>query len=433
MDLVERIRGFVRLADAYEAAELRRALEKARRELGPEHEAAADLNERDARVLAELALGGPLGFAELVARLDERTSETVHKSTISQSVARLAETKGLVTRTYERGPRQPVLHLTDLGARVGREIALVFQAVPANVGECFGGDLERLREMAAGFDRFSSVLTDKAENIRPSSARIYDYLIGGWHHTVADREGARQLLGVLPDARGAALANRAFLRRAVRYLCAERGVRQFIDIGAGLPTTGSTHQIAQALDPSSRVVYVDRDREAVELARLATDGNDNVRCAEGDFLQIGALAEAGALEGLIDPDEPTAVVCVALLHDVPDDEMAALAMRRIRERHIGDIGYLVLSHGAGEGEPDETELRAKEVYENLVRAPTKGRTAPEITELFLADLPLVDPGLVWAPEWRPEIEDPYLPPTGIPFTDRPARSMMLCGVASASG
>ena len=166
-------------------------------------------------------------------------------SRFSQSVSRLADAKGLVERTYERGPRQPVLRLTELGARVGAEIAQVFQAVPVNVGECFGGDLAQIEDMRGRFERFSGLLTDRAENIRPSSARVYDYLIGGWHHSVADREGARALLAVLPEARGASLANRAFLRRAVRYLCQERGVRQFIDVGAGLPTTGSTQTSAE--------------------------------------------------------------------------------------------------------------------------------------------------------------------------------------------
>jgi len=431
-DLLERIRGFVRLADLYEAAEFRRALDKARRELDPKDEGGADLNERDAGILAELALAGPLGFSELVGRLSARTSDQVRKSTISQAIGRLADDKGLVERSYERGPRQPVLRLTELGARIGGEIAQVLSAVPANVGECFGGDPEAIRELHARFGRFSELLSRKSDDVRPNVARIYDYMLGGWHHNVADREAARRIIEVIPDARGASIENRAFLRRAVRYLAEERGVRRFLDIGAGLPTTGNTHQIAQDIDPSSRVVYVDRDREVVEQAKLATEGNANVRCIEGDFLQINALSEAGAFDDFFEQGEPVAVVCVAMLHDVPDDEMAELAMRRLRERFVGESGFLVISHGSDEGtDPAEAE-RSKQRYEQIVRMQTKGRGPEKIRELLLGDLPVVEPGIVWAPEWRPEIADPYLQAGGLPFADEPARSMVRVCVAGGS-
>lgn len=428
-DLLERIRGFVRLADLYEAAELDRALDKARRELDSADKGGADLNERDAGILAELALAGPLGFSELVGRLSARTSDQVRKSTISQAIGRLADDKGLVKRSYERGPRQPVLHLTELGARIGGEIAQVLTAVPANVGECFGGDPEAIREMHERFGRFSELLTRKSEDIRPNAARIYDYMIGGWHHNVADREAARQIIEVIPDARGAAIENRAFLRRAVRYLAEERGVRRFLDIGAGLPTSGNTHQIAQEIDPSCRVVYVDRDREVIEQAKLATEGNANVRCAEGDFLQLSALGEAGVFEGFFEPGEPVAVVCIAMLHELPDDEMVEIAMRRVRERFVGDSGFLVIAHGSDDGIDPAEAQRSKDRYEQIVRMPTKGRGPEAIRELLLGDLPIIEPGIVWAPEWRPGIADAYLPDGRLPFAGEPARSMIRVCVA----
>ena len=152
---------------------------------------------------------------------------------------------------------------------------------------------------------------------RPSAARMYDYYLGGSHNFAVDRAAADAVLAVIPDVPVGAQANRAFLRRAVRYLV-EAGVTQFIDIGSGIPTLGNVHEIAQQADPRTRVVYVDTDPVAVAHSRLILGGNERATVIHEDLRRPGEILEHPDVRQLIDFDQPVALMLVAVLHFVSD-------------------------------------------------------------------------------------------------------------------
>ncbi|WP_243420798.1 SAM-dependent methyltransferase [Micromonospora globispora] len=170
--------------------------------------------------------------------------------------------------------------------------------------------------------------TPTEADTRPNVARMYDYFLAGCHNFAADRAAAERILEIFPDTRAAAQTNRAFLRRAVRYV-AEQGVRQFLDIGAGLPTQGNVHEVLRAVAPDSRVVYVDNDEVAVAYARrlLPTDGRTVV--VQGDVRRPDELLADPEVRRAIDFDQPVAVLLAAVLHFVPDaDDYGGVGVRR---------------------------------------------------------------------------------------------------------
>jgi trans-aconitate methyltransferase len=250
---------------------------------------------------------------------------------------------------------------------------------------------------------------------RPSSARIYDYFLGGAHNFAADRQVAEQLLASYPDLPQFAQANRAFLRRAVEFLV-DAGVRQFLDIGSGVPTVGHVHEIAQRAAPESRVVFVDIDPVAVEHSRLMLAGNDLTGVVREDVRrpeQILADPETGRL---IDFNQPAAVLAAALFHFISDADDPADLIARLTEPLVAG-SYLVLSHGTNDGAQDWTAMTSIAGRAGIKETM---RTHAQIEALF-SGFDVVEPGVVWVPAWRPESDIDL-------FYEQPEASGMYAGV-----
>jgi hypothetical protein len=248
----------------------------------------------------------------------------------------------------------------------------------------------------------------------PNPARIYDYLLGGKDNFPADRDVAEQLLAIAPVARDVVEDNRAFLRRAVRVLAQEAGVRQFIDLGSGLPTQGNVHEVAQAVAPDARVVYVDNDAMVVTHSRALLAG-ENTAAIHADLRDPDALLGHAELRELIDLDRPVALLLMAILHFVPDDEDPYGIVARFRDA-LPAGSYLAISHGTRDvpARPDmppeamaEMGAKAEQLYQLTTTALTT-RTRAQV-ERFFAGLDLLDPGLVEIQLWRPDGEGSKLP------------------------
>lgn len=235
---------------------------------------------------------------------------------------------------------------------------------------------------------------------RPNVARMYDYFLGGCHNFAADRAAAERILSIFPDTGIAAQANRHFLRRAVRY-AAEQGIRQFLDIGAGLPTQGNVHEIVRQVAPDSRVVYVDVDEVAVAYARRLLPTDDRTVVVRADLRRPGELLAHPDVRTLLDLDRPVAVLLVAVLHFVTDAEDPWAAVARLREATVAG-SHLVVSHLTSDGAPPLPAQQGQAVYQRS-SAPLVPRTHADIRR-FLDGYDLVEPGLVPVAEWRPDGE-----------------------------
>ncbi|MDA0635797.1 SAM-dependent methyltransferase [Nonomuraea sp. MCN248] len=251
----------------------------------------------------------------------------------------------------------------------------------------------------------------------PNVARMYDYYLGGKDHFPADREAAEQILRIVPEARLAARANRAFLGRAVRHL-AGLGIRQFLDIGTGLPNQGAVHEVADSVAGGSRVVYVDLDPVVLVHARAMLDGEDKV-AVQGDLRKPQEILDHPDVRKVLDFRRPVAVLLVAVMHFVQESENPREIIRTLREA-MAPGSYLVLSHGVSESRPDAV-AEGTEVYSKAT-SPLVLRDRAGIAALF-EGFELLEPGLVWLPEWRPGDGDT------IDFIDDPSASLGLCGVA----
>ena len=229
-------------------------------------------------------------------------------------------------------------------------------------------------------------------------ARAWNFMVGGKDNFEADRAAARALVEVAPVIRVAAPASRAFLGRAVRYLAGEVGIRQFLDVGTGLPTAGNTHEVAQAVVPECRVVYVDNDPVVLTHARaLLTSAPQGVTSyIDADARDPGTImAEAAAV---LDFGEPVAIMMVDLLDFIEDDQAAAAAVAGLAGA-VPAGSYLAIMHPASDLDPAllDAEWLWNEVAAQRVRLRSREAVAG-----FLAGLELVEPGLVTVPEWRPD-------------------------------
>jgi O-methyltransferase involved in polyketide biosynthesis len=230
----------------------------------------------------------------------------------------------------------------------------------------------------------------------PSSARIYDYLLGGKDHYPADRAVAESMIAQLPNVRLAVQWNRAFLRRVVRYLTGEAGIRQIIDIGAGLPTVGNTHEIA----PDARVVYVDHDPVVLAHARDMLQGVGNATIIQQDLLSPGKILSDPGLTGLIDFGAPVAVLMLSILHFVPDSaDPAALIAELLAPFPAGS--YIAISHATPDTVAEVSDVQS--VFDEATEQ-ARVRSRAEIAQL-VSGLEIVEPGLAWPPEWRPDPGD----------------------------
>jgi hypothetical protein len=235
-------------------------------------------------------------------------------------------------------------------------------------------------------------------------ARIYDYVLGGKDNYAADRAAAEAWREIWPDMAFAARANRAFLGRAVRYLAGQAGIRQFLDIGTGIPTAGNTHQVAQAIAPESRVVYVDYDPIVLAHARALLNSSEAGATAyiDADLRDTPAiLAQASQL---LDFTQPVAVTMLAILHAIPDvDDPHAIVARVIDAVPSGS--YLAITHMASDLLDQETRDHFVDVEKRMVQQQFTWRTREQVARFF-AGMDLVEPGLVAMEEWRPDPGSP---------------------------
>ena len=229
-------------------------------------------------------------------------------------------------------------------------------------------------------------------------ARIYDYLLGGKNNYAVDREAAERALAVVPVLRDMAWENRRFLGRVVRFLAGEAGIRQFIDIGAGLPAQGNVHEVAQATAPGVRVVYVDNDPivRVHGTALLAKD--DSTTIIQADLRQPEEILEHPQLRKLIDFGEPVAILLITVLHFLGPEEDPFGIVAYLRDAMIPG-SYLALSHATADQHPEAVASGVRAVAQGGVRVTPRSRA--EIERLF-AGFELVEPGLVYIPEWRSE-------------------------------
>jgi S-adenosyl methyltransferase len=250
---------------------------------------------------------------------------------------------------------------------------------------------------------------DGVDVTRPSIARIYDYLLFGKDNFAADRAAADELMQSRLDPRRLALANRAFLRRAVRFV-ARQGISQFLDLGSGLPTSPSVHEVAREVVPAARVAYVDHDPIVVAHndALLATrDGG--VITVRADVREPDVVLGHDALRGCLDFGRPIAVLLLSVLHFISGDEDAPGIVARFRER-MAPGSYLVVSIGTSDGADPEMLAEATATYAGA-RMPFTLRSRDQILDLF-DGFDLVEPGLVSLPEWRPDYNTDQTPLNG---------------------
>ena len=236
----------------------------------------------------------------------------------------------------------------------------------------------------------------------PSAARVYDYVLGGKNNYPADREVAEAVLARTPSLRSAVQANRGFLRRAVQYVVAEAGVRQIIDLGAGLPTVGNTHEAAQDAAPDARIVYVDHDPVVLAHARNMLHRVSGAAVVQHEIQDTDATLADPELRELINLSEPCAILLVSVLHFIPDgDDPAGIISRLLAPFPSGSC--LVMSHATADLVPALKD--AVDVAYQPVREDAFLRTRAEVLAM-LDGLELVPPGLVWVSDWRPEKDTP---------------------------
>jgi S-adenosyl methyltransferase len=231
-------------------------------------------------------------------------------------------------------------------------------------------------------------------------ARMYDYLLGGKDNYAADRAATEEALRVYPEWAFTARANRAFLGRVVRYLTADAGMRQFLDIGTGIPTAGNTHQVAQEIAPETRVVYVDYDPVVLAHARaLLTSGEAGAtEYIDSDLREVGTILEQASQ--LLDFTKPVAVTLVAILHAIPDADDPHAIVARLMDA-VPSGSYLALSHLGREFLPPETLRQMQDLSRGNVQQQFAYRSRDQVARFF-AGLDLVEPGLVPLEDWRPE-------------------------------
>ncbi len=248
----------------------------------------------------------------------------------------------------------------------------------------------------------------------PNVGRIYDALLGGKDNYAEDRQAARDLIAAIPDAQAGARANREFLGRAVRFLAQEAGIRQFIDIGAGLPTMGNSHAMAHEVAPDARVAYVDIDPIVISHAQGLLGKNPETRAVLGDLRDPASILDHRDLRAHIDLRQPTAILLVAVLHFIPDGEDPYRAVSFLTAA-MAPGSYLVVSHGTGDNLDPGAVEKMQQIYAGAT-APAAPRTEADIVRFF-DGLQMVPPGLCDAASWR-----------AVPQLGQPGRVLFLGGI-----
>ena len=249
-------------------------------------------------------------------------------------------------------------------------------------------------------------LPSEIDTSRPHTARMYDYYLGGKNHFAADRAVAETILAAAPSTRITARENRAFLGRAVRYLVAEAGVRQFLDIGTGLPTANNVHEVAQAIDPAARVVYADNDPLVLAHARalLASTPQGRTAYIQADLRDPKAILSSAAVTEVLDLSQPVALILVAILHFIHDEYQPAAVISTLLDA-LPSGSYLAASHATGEHQPGKAAAATATYRSSGV--PLQLRDSDDFAEMAFRGLQLVPPGVVLASEWRPAEMGPH--------------------------
>ncbi|MUL41576.1 SAM-dependent methyltransferase [Streptomonospora sp. PA3] len=241
----------------------------------------------------------------------------------------------------------------------------------------------------------------------PSAARLYDFYLGGKDNYAADRHAGGQLLERVPELRSMARANRMWLRRVVRYLTAEAGIRQFIDIGSGLPTQDNVHQVAQRHAPGAHIVYVDNDPIVGRHAEaLLAEDPATTTVVQADLRHPQTILDHPDTRALIDFTQPVAILLIAVLHFLTDEHRPYEVVRTLR-RSLCPGSYMAISHVENETRPDGAAF-IEEVYARS-SAPAQTRNHAEIAAFF-DGLDLVEPGVVPVADWRRDFSETYWPP-----------------------
>ncbi|MDX3662597.1 SAM-dependent methyltransferase [Streptomyces sp. ID05-26A] len=238
----------------------------------------------------------------------------------------------------------------------------------------------------------------------PSPARVYDYWLGGGHNFAPDRALAEKILQIMPGVRDAARLNRSFLRRAALHMV-ERGVRQFLDIGSGIPTVGNLHEIVRAEAPDCKVVYVDRDPVAVAHSELILAGDRDTAVVQADLRDLDAIFNAGQVRELIDFDQPVGLFMLLVLHFVPDEWDPAAIVGHYRNA-LAPGSFLALSHASADAKPAGMDQAVQTYNVKSTANQAFPRTHDEVLAFF-GGFDLVEPGLVGCPSWRPDGEGDF--------------------------
>jgi len=246
------------------------------------------------------------------------------------------------------------------------------------------------------------------DTTRPSMARVYDYWLGGKDNYAVDREEAHRLQQILPELPRIARENRDFHRRAVGYLAEDAGIDQFLDLGAGLPTAHNTHDIAQAVNPSARTVYVDNDPVVLVHGRALLAAGRHTAMVLADLRDPRAVLDHPDVTGLLDFTRPVGLLLVSVLHFIPGQEPYRI-VRELRDR-LAPGSHIVISHGLA-------TPRTSQAAAGYRAADAQVRAREQIQELF-DGFELVEPGLVPLTDWRPDTP-PHPDAEQLPF---------LCGV-----
>ena len=239
---------------------------------------------------------------------------------------------------------------------------------------------------------------------RPNVARMWDYFLGGGHNFAIDRQAAEQAIALYPDLPLVAQVTRAFLGRAVRFVLSQ-GIDQFLDVGSGIPTANSVHEIAQRINPSARVAYVDIDPVAVAHSKSILGSTAHTIAVQADARDPQAIIDHPEVRGVLDWDRPIAVLAMALLHFVPDDSEAASIVHVLRDA-LAAGSYVALTHATADAVDKDRAEEGERLY-SRTSAQLHFRTRDQVAGLF-DGFDFVEPGLVFLPAWRPETEHDLL-------------------------
>jgi hypothetical protein len=236
----------------------------------------------------------------------------------------------------------------------------------------------------------------------PNSARMYDYMLGGYHNFAVDREYAKRIEEAAPGSTAAVRANRAFVARSVRWLV-DAGIRQFLDVGAGIPTLGNVHETAQAIAPESRVMYVDIDPVAIAHSKALLADNPLADALLADLREPGGILYAEQVVGLLDFGQPVAVLFNSMLHFITSDDELAGMLGAVREV-LASGSYLTITHGTAVADQRTEQDGVIEIMEDT---PTPGirLRSRDMLRSLLPGLEIVEPGIVPVTEWRPDHPD----------------------------